>query len=174
MSTESNEAEDRFAGPRMGRLARILALIGGGILLALSMLVTTSVGLRIVTGAGIDGDFEVVQLGAAIAAFCLFPLCLSIRGNIFVDTFTMKLPHRWNAVLDGLWDALFGVIALVIAARMVVGAMDQLASKTTLMVLAVPTWWAVAICAGLLALLGITALVVGYRMLSGKASGGEA
>ncbi len=171
MSNEIVEAEDRFAGPRMGRLARILALTGGGLLLALSMLVTTSVGLRIVTGSGIDGDFEVVQVGAALAAFCLFPLCLSIRGNIFVDTFTTRLPHRWNAVLDGLWDALFGLIALVIAARMVVGAMDQFASKTTLMVLAIPTWWAVALCAGLLALLGITALVVGYRMLSGTAAG---
>lgn len=174
MGTEIREAEDRFAGPRMGRLARVLALTGGGILLALAILVTTSVGLRIITGSGIDGDFEVVQLGAAIAAFCLFPLCLSIRGNIFVDTFTTKLPRRWNAILDGLWDALFGLIALIIAARMVVGAMDQFASKTTLMVLAVPTWWAVALCAGLLGLLGLTALVVGYRMLGGTARGGEA
>lgn len=172
--SDVREAEDRFAGPRMGRLARILALTGGAILLGLAALVTTSVGMRIITGSGIDGDFEVVQLGAAIAAFCLFPLCLSIRGNIFVDTFTTKLPHRWNAILDGLWDALFGLIALVIAARMVVGAMDQFTSKTTLMVLAVPTWWAVAICAGLLALLGLTALVVGYRMLRGRAAGGGA
>jgi TRAP-type C4-dicarboxylate transport system permease small subunit len=174
MTAHPGEAEDRFAGPRIGRLARILALTGGAILLGLSGLVTTSVVLRVLTGAGIDGDFEVVQLGAALAAFCLFPLCLAIRGNIFVDTFTTRLPPRWNAVLDGIWDVLFGLIALVIAMRMVVGAMDQLASKTTLMVLAVPTWWAVAICAGLLALLGVTALVVGYRMLSGKAAGGGA
>lgn len=168
------EAEDRFAGPRMGWLARILALTGGGILLALSALVTSSVALRTFTGAGIDGDFEVVQVGAALAAFCLFPLCLAIRGNIFVDTFTTRLPRSWNAVLDGLWDTLFGIITLVFAARMVVGAMDQLASKTTLMVLAIPTWWAVATCAGLLALLGITALVVGYRMLRGPTAGDKA
>jgi TRAP-type C4-dicarboxylate transport system permease small subunit len=173
MNDKPVEAEDRIAGPRIGLLARLLALTGGAILLAVSALVTTSVVLRIVTGSGIDGDFEIVQLAAAIAAFCLFPLCLAIRGNIFVDTFTTGLPKRWNAVLDGLWDTLFGLIILVFAARMVVGSVDQFASKTTLMVLPIPTWWAVALCAGLAALLGITALAVGVRMLRDDVMGDE-
>jgi TRAP-type C4-dicarboxylate transport system permease small subunit len=173
MSDMPVNAEDRIAGPGIGRLVRLLALTGGGILLGIAGLVTTSVLLRMITGAGIDGDFEMVQVGAAIAAFCLFPLCLAIRGNIFVDTFTSRLPARWSAVLDGLWDTLFGLIVLIIAARMVVGSMDQFISKTTLMVIAIPTWWAVALCAGLAGFLGVTALAVGLRMLRGRAAGGQ-
>lgn len=164
----ANHPEDRYAGTLLGRIARTMALCGGAVLIALSAFVTTSVVLRATTGSGINGDFEVVQIGAAIAAFCLFPLCISIRGNIFVDTFTTKLPARLNAILDATWDILFGVICAVIAVRMVYGALDQFASKTTLMVLAVPTWWAVAICAVLMGLLALTACVVGGRTLARK------
>lgn len=171
--SEPMEAEDRIAGRPIGLVARVLAFFGGAILLGISALVTTSVVLRGLTGEGINGDFELVQIAAAIAAFCMFPLCLSIRGNIFVDTFTGGLPKRWNAVLDGLWDVLFSVIAMIVAARMAIGAADQFNSKTTLMVIALPTWWAVALCAALMALLGLTAVVVGTRMLLGRTAGDQ-
>jgi TRAP-type C4-dicarboxylate transport system permease small subunit len=166
---QAGQAEDRNAGPRLGPIARSLALTGGAMLVAISTLVTTSVVLRAVTGAGIDGDFEIVQLAAAIAAFCLFPLCLAVRGNIIVDTFTTRLPKRIRETLDALWDILFGVIAAVFAWRMAVGAIEQFTSKVTLQVIAVPTWWAVAACAMLMAVLAVTALVVGLRLVTGKA-----
>ena len=163
---ETEQPEDRIAGPRMGRIARGLALTGGAILLTISALVTTSVVLRTITGAGINGDFEMVQFAAAMAAFCLFPLCLAVRGNIIVDTFTTKLPKRVNEILDATWDVLFGVIAAVLAWRLAVGALEQLAQKTTLQMLDVPTWWAVAVCAALTAMLAVTALTVGFRLLT--------
>ena len=166
--TDAENAEDRIAGPRIGWIARLLALGGGAILLGISALVTTSVMLRTVTGAGIDGDFEIVQLAAAIAAFCLFPLCLSARGNIVVDTFTTRLPKRACDILDAIWDVLFGLIAAILSWRMVIGAMDQFSNKTTLLVLPVPTWWAVAVCAALMAFLAVTAFVAGFRLLMSK------
>lgn len=166
--SDTKNAEDRIAGPRIGGVARLLALTGGAMLIGISALVTTSVALRTVTGAGIDGDFEIVQLAAAIAAFCLFPLCLSVRGNIVVDTFTTRLPKRVCDALDALWDVSFGLIAVILSWRMVIGAMDQFTNNTTLMVLPVPTWWAVAVCAALVALLAVTALVVGFRLLMRK------
>ncbi len=157
--------EDRIAGPRIGSIARALALGGGAILLGISALVTTSVGLRAVTGSGINGDFEIVQLAAAIAAFCLFPLCFSVRGNIIVDTFTTRLPKPFCDALDALWDVLFGALALVISWRMAIGAWDQFTNRTTLQVLPVPTWWAVAACAALMAFLAVAAVTVGLRVL---------
>jgi TRAP-type C4-dicarboxylate transport system permease small subunit len=161
----AEEVENRLAGPRLGMISRALALAGGAILVAISGLVTTSVIMRTVTGSGIDGDFEIVQLAAAIAAFCLFPLCVAVRGNIIVDTFTTSLPERIRTSIDALWDVLFGVIALVLSWRMSVGAADQFAQGTTLQLLPIPTWWAVAVCAGLAAVLGITSIVVGARAL---------
>lgn len=157
--------EDRLAGPRMGALSRLLAIAGGALLLAIALFVTTSVALRAVTGAGIDGDFELVQIAAAAAAFCLFPLCVATRGNIMVDTFSKRWPQPFTRFLDGLWDLLFALIAAVFAARMVVGALDQLNSNTTSIVLGIPTWWAVALCAALLGVLAAVSLAVGLRMI---------
>ena len=160
--------EDHIAGPRMGAFARGLALLGGALLLGIAALVTTSVLLRAITGAGITGDFELVQLAAAIAAFCMFPLCVGVRGNLAVDTFTTRLPQRAQDVLDGLWDILFALVAAVLAWRMTIGAIEQFTTQTTLMMLPVPTWWAVAACAVLLGLLAFTALIVGLRTLRGR------
>ncbi|WP_324134713.1 TRAP transporter small permease [Bosea sp. (in: a-proteobacteria)] len=168
MALQAEQPEDRLAGPRIGLIARGLALTGGAILIAIAALVTVSVLCRIVTGSGIDGDFEIVQLAAAIAAFCLFPLCFAARGNIIVDTFTTRLPERARHIIDSVWDALFGFVALVLSWRMVVGAIEQRASGTTLQVYPLPTWWAVAICAVLMALLGGTAAAVGLRGLRAR------
>jgi TRAP-type C4-dicarboxylate transport system permease small subunit len=157
-----------LAGRRLAWLASRLALTGGAILLGIAVLVTTSVLLRLITGEGISGDFEIVQLAAAIAAFCMFPLCFSLGGNIVVDSFTTRLPSRVNRLLDGTWNLLFGFIAAILCWRMAVGAMDQLASRTTLQVLPVPTWWAIAACALLVAFLAGTTLAIGIRQLRGR------
>jgi TRAP-type C4-dicarboxylate transport system permease small subunit len=160
-----DQRESAIAGARMGALARWLAIAGGTLLLVIALFVTTSVVLRAVTGAGIDGDFELVQIAAAAAAFCLFPLCIATRGNIMVDTFSKQWPRRLTCFLDGLWDVLFAVIAAVFAARMVAGALDQLHSNTTSIVLGIPIWWAVALCAVLLMMLAALSFVVGLRMM---------
>jgi TRAP-type C4-dicarboxylate transport system permease small subunit len=157
--------EDQLAGRRAGAVARGLALAGGGLLLGIAGFVTLSVVLRAATGSGINGDFEVVQTAAAVAAFCLFPLCLATRGNIMVDTFTRHLPPRLTARLDGMWDAGFGILMAVCAARMAVGAADQWRTGTTTVVLGVPTWGAVAACALLLGVLAGVSLRVGVRQL---------
>ncbi len=36
--------------------------------------------------SGVPGDFELVQMATAVAAFCFLPYCQLRRGNIFVDT----------------------------------------------------------------------------------------
>jgi TRAP-type C4-dicarboxylate transport system permease small subunit len=157
--------EDINAGPLLGGAARMLALIGGGLLLGISGLVTTSVMMRWVLGEGIEGDFEFVQTAAAVVAFCCFPLCIAVRGNIAVDTFSSGLSERWRNRLDASWDLLFAAICIVLAWRLALGALDQLRSGTTLMISGLNIWWAIGICAALLAVLAATALVVGLRLL---------
>ena len=84
---------------RIDAVADAVALIGGVLLIALATMVVVSVTLRsdLVGKAGVPGDFELVQMATAVAAFCFLPLCQLKRGNIFVDTFTLKLPQRWWA-----------------------------------------------------------------------------
>lgn len=159
--------EDMNAGRIVGAVARGVALAGGGLLLAIACLVTTSVMMRWLLGEGIPGDFEIVQTAAAIVAFCCFPLCIAVRGNIAVDSFTKRLPQRLRDALDALWDIVFALISLVLAWRLALGALDQLRSGTTLMISGFSIWWAIALCAGLMALLGATAFIVGMRLMRG-------
>ena len=54
----------------------------------LAVLVTASVLTRWLTAQGVPGDFELLQIGLALAVFAFMPLCQLRGGNLFVDTFT--------------------------------------------------------------------------------------
>lgn len=152
---------------RIDAVAEAVALIGGGLLVALATMVVVSVTLRsdLVGGAGVPGDFELVQMATAVAAFCFLPLCQLRRGNIFVDTFTLKLPQAWRDGLDALWDALYGLVMALIAWRLGVGARSALASGENTMVLQLPSYLPIAICAVLAAFVALAAFVSASRLL---------
>jgi TRAP-type C4-dicarboxylate transport system permease small subunit len=145
------------------RIARILALAGGFIVIGLALLVTTSILMRWLGGAGIDGDFEMVQMGLALAIFAFLPLCQAHRGNVMVDSFTTRLPKGAQAALDVLWDLVFAAFAGFIAWRLTVGAMEAFSSRTTSMVLALPIHYAIGACAGMAAFLALICCLTAVR-----------
>jgi TRAP-type C4-dicarboxylate transport system permease small subunit len=147
------------------RAARLIALAGGVILVAIGILVTTSVLMRWIAGEGVNGDFELVQMGLAVAVFTFLPLCQAHRGNVMVDTFTQRLPGKVQAGLDALWDALYAAVAAFIAWRLSVGAAEASASHTTSMVLSVPIHYAIGVCAAIAAFLALIGLLTAIRRL---------
>lgn len=151
---------------RIDAVAEAVALIGGVLLIALATMVVVSVSLRsdLVGGAGVPGDFELVQMATAVAAFCFLPLCQLRRGNIFVDTFTLKLPRRWRDGLDALWDVVYGFAMALIAWRLGVGARSALASGENTMVLQLPSYVPIAICAVLAGFVALAAFVSASRL----------
>jgi TRAP-type C4-dicarboxylate transport system permease small subunit len=155
--------EDQNAGPFLGALVRALAFCGGLLGLGLALLVSVSVSLRALMGEGITGDFELVQIMAAIVAFACFPLCVAVRGNFAIVSFTSYLLQRFNQRLDALWDLVLAVIFAIIAWRLVIGASDQFKSGTTLMMSGISIWWAVALCAALAFVTSVTALILALR-----------
>jgi TRAP-type C4-dicarboxylate transport system permease small subunit len=150
-----------------GRIARGLALAGGTLMLGVSIMVSLSVLGRWLIKAGIPGDFELVQIATAVAVFSFLPLCQLGRGNVFVDTFTLRAPDWFNRSLDMLWDLVFAVFALLISWRLALGAYDAIASRTSSMVLAFPVGWAIAACAVMAAFLGLIGLVTLKRLGQG-------
>jgi TRAP-type C4-dicarboxylate transport system permease small subunit len=126
-----------------------------------------SVTLRsdLVGSAGVPGDFELVQMATAVAAFCFLPLCQLRRGNIFVDTFTLKLPQRWRDGIDALWDVVYGLAMALIAWRLGVGARSALASGEYTMVLQLPSYLPIALCAVLAGFVALAAFVSASRLL---------
>jgi len=147
------------------RIARILALIGGLLLAGLALLVTTSVILRWLGGQGINGDFEMVQMGLALAVFAFLPLCQAHRGNVMVDTFTLRLPLWVQATIDALWDLVYAAFAGFIAWRLSIGAMEAFTSHTPSMVLSLPIHYAIGACAGMAAFLALICLLTALRRI---------
>jgi TRAP-type C4-dicarboxylate transport system permease small subunit len=152
------------AGLLLTSLAEALALAGGLLMLVVACLVTASVLMRWLLGDGISGDFELVQIATALAAFAFLPLCQARRGNVVVDTFTAKLPRRARRGLDALWDLTYAALIAVLAWRLALGAVDAFASQTTSMVLGIPQGYAIAACGVMGLFLSLVAVATSKRL----------
>lgn len=156
---------------REGALARLsgwLALAGGALVVGLAVLVTASVLKRWATDEGLNGDFEMVQMGLALAVFAFLPFCQVRRGNLMVDTFTARLPDAVQRGLDAVWDLVLAAAAGLVAWRLSAGAADAFSSGTNSMVLALPIGYAIAACSGMAALLAVVSVVTALRRLRGR------
>jgi TRAP-type C4-dicarboxylate transport system permease small subunit len=147
-------------------LARLLALFGGALAVCLALLVSTSITLRALGLGGVRGDFEFVQMGVALIVFAFMPWCQARRGNVMVDSFTTRLPPRFQAALDALWEVVFAGMMALIAWRLGAGALEAARSSTTTMVLLLPIAPAIAACAilaGFTALIAFAMAIVRFR-----------
>lgn len=147
------------------RLTRGLAVAGGILLLSASFMLTVSVLLRWLRNDGLRGDFEMVQIATAVAVFAFLPLCQKRRGNVFVDTFTLRAPAWFNRGLDVTWDLVYALAAGLITWRLMLGAYDAISSRTTSMVLGFPVGWAIMVSAMLAGFLCLVTLYTAWRLV---------
>jgi len=138
-------------------VCRLVALAGGSILAALTLMVMASVVGRVL-GRPIQGDFELVQVGSAVALACFLPYCQWRRANIIVDFFTSRVSPRTQAILDAFGALLFAIALAVVAWRGFAGAIAIKAANETTMIMGVPLWYGYALMAPAFAL----AAVVGF------------
>jgi TRAP-type C4-dicarboxylate transport system permease small subunit len=167
--TEAGRGDVRAVqhGPLVS-LTRPLAIAGGVLMLAVSIIVVVSVLMRWLINYSIPGDIELVQIATALAVFSFLPLCQAARCNIVVDTFTNRLPLRARNTLDALWDLVYAVMAAIIAWRLAVGAWDTIRSNTVSMMLALPIGWAIAACAAMAVFLALIAVATALRLARGR------
>ncbi|MEO3470503.1 TRAP transporter small permease subunit [Roseomonas sp. CAU 1739] len=144
-------------------------MAGGAVLLAVAFMVAASVLMRWLFDRPITGDVEMVQVGGGLAVLGFLAYGTLMRANIFVDSFTTRLPLRVNQAIDGFWNLIWGIVALVLAERMAVGAMEALGNgSTTMGLLGIPIWWAIGIGALCFAATGLAALYWTGRLLRGR------
>jgi TRAP-type C4-dicarboxylate transport system permease small subunit len=127
-------------GRALQRLSELFALFGGLVLTAIMLLSVASICGRDFFNRPIAGDFELVQIGCAIAVFAFLPWCQLRGGNIIVDFFTTKAGAPVRGTLDAMSHAILGFLAGLIAWRMCFGALDLFDYNDTTMVLGVPSW----------------------------------
>ena len=142
MSVESRATESPAGsiGRALHRLCHGFALFGGLVLVLIMLLSVASIIGRSLFLAPIQGDFELVQIGCAVAVFAFMPWCQLRGGHIVVDFFTTKARPAVRARLDAISHTLLGLVAALIAWRLVFGAIDLFEYEETTMVLRIPSW----------------------------------
>lgn len=159
-------------------VARALALMGGAVLVGLVLSTTASIIGRSLNTVGhlnalsnlgglaqllqsfgpINGDYELVEAGVAIAVFAFLPLCQLNRAHAMVDVFTGFLGSRFNAGLALIWEVLLTAILFLVTWRISLAAFEKFRYGETTFLLQMPLWWPYAICtiiAGLAASVGL-------------------
>lgn len=106
------------------RISRWLAYFGGTILAAVAGVTVASIIGRALLSFGlgpIKGDFELVEMGCAIAVFSFLPYAQLKRGHVTVDLFIDHLPDRAKAFLGLIGDMMLSLAAYIILWRLWLG-----------------------------------------------------
>ncbi|GAA0285269.1 TRAP transporter small permease [Rhodovulum strictum] len=149
------------------------ALLGGLVLVAVIAMNVVSV-IGGIFWAPFPGDFEMTQVGVAMAVFAFLPWCQLTRANVSADIFTMRAPPRWVARLGLVASAVALVFAALLLWRMSQGMADQRAYGYTTTILQFPVWIAfvpVLVSLGLLALASLVTLLEDARAARRGADG---
>jgi TRAP-type C4-dicarboxylate transport system permease small subunit len=144
-------------------LARIVietwALLGGCVLLALVLMNVGSVVASALFSTPFPGDFEMTQVGVAVAAFSFLPYCQLTGANVTADIFTSGVSKRTEAIFALAASLLALSFALLLAWRMWDGMLDQRDYDYTTTILQFPHWVAFIPILTSLALLAVAALM---------------
>ena len=145
--------------------------IGGGVLtLAVSILVVVSVLGRWLLSAPINGDFEFVEIVTALAVFSYLPLTQARRGHIMVDTFTMRFSARTRDLIDAFWDLVYAAMLGFCAYSLFFGTANMFGNGQTTMQRQMPIWPNIGLSAILCtfaALVGVLTALSLYRRATG-------
>jgi TRAP-type C4-dicarboxylate transport system permease small subunit len=152
------EANSRRTGGPLGRLAEATTLLAGVVLVAMAILVVTSVAGRYLFNAPLVGDYEIVEMAGAVAVFLCFPYTHLTGSNIVAEFFTTALPARVKLALDTVHELIFALVAGLFTWRLALGGLHKHATNDTTALLALPVWAAYVVAVAAMALLCVVCL----------------
>ncbi len=155
-------------------LAKLMALAGGVVLIALVLLVVVSVTGRALLWAGlrpVRGDYELVEAGIGFAVFAFLPWAHLERGHAIVTIVTDRfgpIVNRWILVVT---DIMMLVAASFIAWRLYDGMLDKFRYNETTLLLRMPLGWSYSAALAGAVVFVIVALYVLGRSISNAMGG---
>jgi TRAP-type C4-dicarboxylate transport system permease small subunit len=154
------------------RLSRWSAVLGGLMLALVMLLVVVSVSGRALVGLGlgpVPGDFELVEVGTAVAVFLFLPWCYLRGGHASVDLLYERFPASWRWFVTTLADGLMLALWLALTERLFEGMSEKREYLETTFILLMPIWWGYALClvGGVIGCLAYVAkLLIQFRLAS--------
>ncbi|NIM43948.1 MAG: TRAP transporter small permease subunit [Hydrogenophaga sp.] len=131
------------------RLSQWAAIIGGLALVALTLMIVASVSGRAMLNLGlgpVPGDFELVEVGTAIAVFFFLPWTYLKGGHATVDLLYMHLPKWAQKGIVLVSDVVMLIVWLVLTWKLYEGMVEKKEYFETTFILQMPIWWAYAAC----------------------------
>ncbi len=156
---------DDNVGVVLYALARGLAVLGGLVLVAISLVAVVSILGRWLFSAPLPGDYELAQLAAAVSVATFLPYCQMRGGHVLVDFFTARSSPRVKGWLDFVGSLVLAAVAAVLAWRTTLGMVELRATGEMTMILSIPTWLAYIPMVPSFALLALAALYSAWRNL---------
>ncbi|MGJ8528532.1 TRAP transporter small permease [Maritalea sp.] len=124
-------------------------------------------------GTPFPGDFELTEIGVAIAVFAFLPYCQLQGANVSADIFTSKAKPRTILIFKLLGSIVALIFACILLWRMSYGLMDQLNYGYTTSILRVPHWMAFVPILVSLLLLAIASLITSAHHIFQLLTGGQ-
>lgn len=165
----------RRVGP-LGLVERLIdgwALVGGLVLLAVIIINLAAV-IGAAIGRPLPGDFELTEMGVAIAVFAFLPYCQLRDANVTADIFTMGAGPQLIAVLKAFAALVASGFAVILLWRMSAGLVDMREYGYATAILQVPIWLAFVPILVSLALLTAAALITLFDSVSTVREGSHA
>jgi TRAP-type C4-dicarboxylate transport system permease small subunit len=141
------------------RIVELWALAGGLLLLAIVLMNAYSLVADITFRKPLAGDFELVEVGVAVAAFAFLPYCQLTGANVTADIFTQNAGPRMVALLALLSAFIALLFSLLLTWRMSLGLIDYRQDGETTVIMNFPIWLAFIPIVFSLALLALASLI---------------
>lgn len=160
---------DSVVAPARKGIVRLLdhvvtwwALAGGCVFVALVVMSIISIIGRKLFSAPIEGDMELLMMGAAVGSAAFLPVCEMHDHHIKVDALTTWMSERGCAVLDMVAHMLLMLASAAIAWRTILYVIECHENMEVSALLLVPMWQPVLLMVPSFVLLTAAAL---YRLL---------
>ena len=137
------------------------ALSGGFVFVALVVMSIVSIVGRKLFSAPIDGDMELLMMGAAVGSAAFLPACEMHDHHIKVDALTTWMSVQARAALDTVAHALLMVAAIAISWRTALYTHECYENTEVSALLLIPLWQPVILLVPSFALLAAAAF---YRV----------
>jgi len=147
-------------------VSRQFALTGGVIMILLALITVISIIGRAFFGTSIQGDYELVEAGLAVAIFLFLTECQIKKGHVIVDFFTITLAKKKIYFLDATGNLLFTLVAGLLTWQLSIGGLESHQYLEQSMILELPIWMAyvpAVISTGLLTICCAIDTLLDYR-----------
>lgn len=118
------------------------ALLGGLLLLLVVLMTAYSATAGYLISKPFPGDFELTEIGIAVAAFMFLPYGQLTYSNVSADIFTSKARAAVVSLLCRLGSLIALLFSLLLIWRMTQGLLDHKEYNSITAILQVPIWWA--------------------------------